>query len=94
MVEPSKKPEARASSWLIGGEAWPAWHPESSSVTRFAYHRATRVLLVEFRTGRVYEYQDIPPAFIEEWRGAESAGRFFNEWIRDRFAFRELDEVP
>ena len=94
MSDDSAASPPRASTWLIQGEAWPSWHTESSSIARFAYQRATRLLLVEFRTGRVYEYQDVPPAFIEEWRSAASAGRFFNEWIRDRFSFRELDEQP
>jgi lysyl-tRNA synthetase class 2 len=59
----------------------------SSVIRSFAYHPAERRLDIEFVSGRVYAYLDVPPEIVEAMRRSFSKGEFFNAHIRDRFAF-------
>jgi hypothetical protein len=62
----------------------------SSVIRRFSYRAERRELNVEFVTGRVYLYFDVPPDEVLSLRAAFSKGRYFNAHIRDRYRFREL----
>jgi hypothetical protein len=62
----------------------------SSVIRRHEYRRARRELLIEFVTGRIYVYLDIPEATARALETAPSKGRYFNAHIRDRYRFREL----
>lgn len=66
-------------------------HPMPSSVIRrFTYDPVSRDLVVEFVTGRVYLYSDVPQDEADAFRAAFSKGRYFNARIRDRYSAREL----
>lgn len=61
----------------------------SKTIRSYGYDRDRSVLEIEFTTGRVYRYYDVP---LEEfWRflKATSKGKFFNSSIRDTYAFAE-----
>jgi hypothetical protein len=62
----------------------------SSVIRRFSYDPERRELSVEFVTGRIYLYHDVPGREAEAFRAAESKGRYFNFHIRDHYGFREL----
>ena len=62
----------------------------SSVIASVAYDAATKTLQVEFRTGRVYWYLDVPRSEFEALTQASSAGAYFNHEIRDRYAVREI----
>ena len=62
----------------------------STVIRRFTYAADTRELCVEFTTGRVYVYSDVPPEAAERMRGAFSKGRHFNAHIRDHYPCREV----
>lgn len=62
-----------------------AHHPTSSLIEHFVYDDAARTLLVTFRTGRRYLYQNVPRETYEALVAARSTGRYFNAEIRDRF---------
>jgi hypothetical protein len=59
----------------------------STVIRSFAYDPASRRLTVVFRSGRRYTYLDVPGEVYRELRGAFSKGEYFNEHIRDQFAF-------
>jgi hypothetical protein len=61
--------------------------PESGTIARFRYQPGTETLEVQFRSGSIYQYFDVPPFIDAEFRFAESKGKFFNKRIRDRFCF-------
>jgi|Tabmets5t2r1_1033131.scaffolds.fasta_scaffold551769_1 hypothetical protein len=42
-------------------------------------------LEIEFVSGDVHRYFDVPRPLYDEFVRAPSLGRFFNRWIRDRF---------
>ena len=68
----------------------------STVIRRFEYRPADRELVVEFVTGRVYVYSDVPEAEAQAMRGAFAKGVYFNKHIRDRYAAREVSasEIP
>lgn len=59
----------------------------SSVIRRWNYDEAHRRLDVEFVSGRLYAYHEVPPRIAEGMRRAPSKGGYFNRRIRDRFAF-------
>lgn len=62
----------------------------STAIRHFAYDAERRELLVIFTSGRRYLYADVPPDLVTAFGTAPSRGAFFNQWIRERFAYREL----
>jgi hypothetical protein len=58
---------------------------ESSSLRSIGYDRKTRILEVEFASGGIYRYDDVPAELWSELRQSPSKGKFFQECIRDRF---------
>lgn len=63
---------------------------DSSSVASAGYDAAARVLEVEFRNGGVYQYLDVPGDEYDEFREADSKGRFLNTEIKPRHRYRRL----
>jgi hypothetical protein len=62
----------------------------STVIRRFEYRPDARELVVEFVTGRIYVYSDVPESAVQEMRAAYSKGRHFNTQIRDRYPCREV----
>ena len=62
----------------------------STVIRRFEYDPEQRALRVEFVTGRVYLYLDVPRREVEAFRGAFAKGRHFNAKIRNNYAFRDV----
>jgi hypothetical protein len=58
----------------------------SSWLAAADYQDATAVLELEFCTGTVYRYAAVPREIFQALQQAESAGRYFNTQIRNRFA--------
>jgi hypothetical protein len=63
----------------------------SMVIHSFAYDANKQQLLVVFRSGRRYVYEQVSEDTYTRLRGAFSKGEFFNKHIRDRFPFRALD---
>jgi hypothetical protein len=78
---------------IIGGVIVRRTPPMPSTlIKRIEYNSDTRILSVEFLpSGLVYNYDDVPPATYEAFRTAFANGRFFNRFIRGRFA-SHIDE--
>lgn len=60
----------------------------SSIIERVAFDDGASTLSIFFRETGKYLYYDVPATIFEELCKAESAGTFFNEQIKGRFAFR------
>lgn len=60
----------------------------SSSVAWVGYEAASRVLVVGFHRGTVYEFLDVPDEEHRALMSAASKGRQFNLCIRGRYSFR------
>ena len=63
---------------------------ESSSLRSVGYDRTTQTLEIEFRSGGVYRYNDVPDTVWSELRRSASKGKFFQDRVRDHFAATRL----
>jgi KTSC domain-containing protein len=62
--------------------------PVSSSViASVGYAAKKRVLEVEFVSGRIYQYLDVERDTHDAFLKAPSLGTYFNEYIKDEYAF-------
>ncbi len=64
----------------------------STTMQSVGYDQANQVLEIEFQSGMIYQYLDIPPAIYKELLEAESKGRYFNSEIRDSYEFVRVDQ--
>lgn len=62
----------------------------SSVIRGWHYDADAHALDVLFVSGRRYRYHAVPPRIERGLREAGSKGRYFNQAIRDHFAFVEL----
>jgi hypothetical protein len=75
----------------------PVFTTKSSTIHRVDYNEKDQVMEIEFRTGNVYRYYDVPPRMWKifqlyvECEG--SAGSFFNEYIKNQFASEKMCET-
>ena len=58
------------------------------------YESKSRILEIEFQSGEVYQYLDVPDMVHEGLLRAESKGRYFNGEIRDAYAFVRVGARP
>ena len=63
----------------------------STVIQSFEYDARTRELYVLFRSGRSYIYENVAGETYQAMRRSFSKGEFFNEHIRDKYAFRRVD---
>lgn len=63
---------------------------DSRAIHMFAYDLDARRLLIRFKNGDVYAYQDVPREVFERFRQARSKGQFFRSTLRDRFVSHRL----
>lgn len=92
---PVALPEAWASPLAAndadaGSRRSPVSRRGARAMDRFAYDPTTRVLRVEWSSGNVYEIDDVPAVVAEGLNEAKSKGRYFQDWIRDRYPHRKI----
>jgi hypothetical protein len=63
---------------------------ESSVLASVLYMRELRLLEVEFNSGKLYQYFDVPEQRYNELLTAESKGRYFNANIRNCFSSKQI----
>jgi hypothetical protein len=59
----------------------------SEAIAQIEYDASSRALFVRFTSGEWYSYLDVPPHVHAAFVAAESHGRFFQEQVRDRYAY-------
>ena len=57
----------------------------SSNLASVGYDTAAKVLEVEFREGRVYQYHDVPESAYRALMEDDSKGSHFHRYIRDKY---------
>ena len=63
----------------------------SSAISSVGYDERSSVLEVEFESGVVYDYYDVPPKVYKDLLKASSKGRFVSRRIRDRYPFAKRE---
>lgn len=59
----------------------------STVIRGFRYQPDEQALEITFVSGRSYRYLRVPPKVYDDMRASFSKGEYFNQHIRDRFAF-------
>jgi len=67
---------------------------ESEAVASAGYDSEARSMEVEFRTGRIYRYSEVPPGVFEWLLRTKSKGSFVTNMVKDRFEFVEVTDAP
>lgn len=49
-------------------------------------------LFVRLKSGKFYEYENVPQAIYEDFVAADSLGKFFGENIKDQYDFAAYEE--
>jgi hypothetical protein len=63
---------------------------ESSSIVSAGYDASTKTFDIEYVSGSVYRYADVPPQVYARFLAADSKGRFVNTVIKKRYRFIRL----
>jgi hypothetical protein len=62
----------------------------SNVIRSFTYEADQGRLVIEFQSGRCYEYFNVPPSVYAGLRNASSRGSYFNAWVRDRYSYSRV----
>lgn len=67
-------------------------HPVSSSdIASVGYDSSTGTLEVEFNSGSIYQYFDVPEGdFINLTSGSGSVGKYLNAQIKNRYRYERI----
>jgi hypothetical protein len=89
--EPRPTP-VRLESRAIRAESSPdGWVSlRSTNLNRAKHDQTTGVLAIEFQNGGIYEYAGVPRNIFVGLLNAASHGRYFHQWIKDRYFPRRL----
>lgn len=66
-------------------------HVESEALRSVGYDASRRMLEIEFNSGEVYRYFDVPASVHAGLMGADSHGEYFSHHVRDLFDYEHLD---
>ena len=58
------------------------------------YDGRSRILEIEFQSGEVYQYLDVPGTVHQKLQSAKSKGQYFNSEIRDELSVRAISKRP
>lgn len=65
--------------------AFPLLKSTSNVIRSFDYDSNTQILRVEFNSGSIYKYYDVPAKVYQELKSAPSVGQYFNTHIREKY---------
>lgn len=64
--------------------------PESSNIARYKYDEKARALTVEFKSGGVYKYYDVPQVIYDQLNRAPSKGQFLARSIKGAYRYARV----
>lgn len=63
----------------------------SSNILSIGYDAPTAILEVEFTSGDIYQYFDVPEYLYQQFMQAASVGEFLNENIRYNYRYQKVN---
>jgi uncharacterized Fe-S cluster-containing MiaB family protein len=63
---------------------------DSSMIASIGYDASSTVLEIEFTSGSIYQYDEVPADHHNGIMKAESHGKYFNENIKEVFPYRQI----
>lgn len=64
---------------------------KSTNIKKAGYNPETEVLTIIFKTGKVYEYLEVPEKTWDNFLDNKSAGSFFHKEIKNAYEFMEVN---
>lgn len=64
----------------------------SSNIDSIGYNEVVEVLVIKFKSGKVYAYRNVPKDKYEGLMNANSVGGYFNSEIKQKFPEKEIPE--
>ena len=65
---------------------------DSSQVAEYGYDPDRRLLVIEFKSGGVYEYRGVPFDVFEGFIDAPSKGKFINQHIKGNYECEKQEQ--
>lgn len=62
----------------------------STNILAIGYEPDTMMLEMEFRTGRIYRYSNVPPHVYNGLMTAKSHGKYFQDYINNVYTYIEV----
>jgi hypothetical protein len=62
----------------------------STNIHAIGYNPDSQTLEIEFNSGAVYDYSDVPQSEYDGFIGADSKGKYFHANIKNRYSFMKL----
>jgi hypothetical protein len=62
----------------------------SGTIKSIGYDPDRQILEIEFQSGAVDRYHEVPVDVVDDLLSAGSPGQFFNREIRNRFPYRKI----
>ncbi|MGB8644459.1 MAG: KTSC domain-containing protein [Anaerolineae bacterium] len=63
---------------------------KSSFIRSIGYDPQGHVAQVEFKSGSVYHYRNVPKVTVTRWMDCKSKGQYFHRNIRNRFGYKRI----
>ena len=60
----------------------------SSNLLAIGFDDEVESLYVQFKSGKIYEYENVPASVYDELSEAESVGKYFNQFIKNNYTTR------
>ena len=64
---------------------------ESSNIASVGYDQLDGILEIEFNSGAIYQYENVPMRVYEVMMKADSVGKYFNAHIKSKYNYRRVD---
>ena len=62
----------------------------SSNLKWVSYNSRSHEMLIQFQSGAVYQYWDVPGNISQGLVQADSPGKFFNQNVRNRYNYKRV----
>jgi hypothetical protein len=63
---------------------------QSSNIVKTEFDTETKLMIVEFKNGMRYQYENVPHEVYTRFRMTESQGKFFSSDISKKYKFTKL----
>jgi len=63
----------------------------STVIAAILYDEENKILRIEFQSGKIYYYMDVPKGVYLTLNTARSKGGYFNKYIKGNYEFEELN---
>lgn len=64
--------------------------PESSNIQAFGYSEEHKLLRVQFKSEKFYDYYEVPPEEFQDLKEAQSKGAHLKRVLEKKYEFKEV----